>query len=98
MIARRDADSLSDAAVVFPAWRGRALMGGILVITLALIASRSADVPFWDGGIYAECIVDAAEQHLAIGSLRCADHISHAYMLFAGAVQLLSPGSFPLIL
>src|SRR5687768_8705090 len=79
-------------------WRARAVIGVTLVITLALLASQAAHVPFWDGRIYADCVIDAAEQRLAIDSLRCAEHISHAYMLYAGAVQMLSPGSFPLIL
>src|SRR5262249_19100083 len=28
----------------------------------------------------------------------CADHISYVYMLYAGALQLISPASFPLML
>ena len=70
----------------------------MLVLTLALLASRASYIPTWDGRIYADCIVDAGERHLALSTLRCVDHISHAYMLFAGAIQMLSPGSFPLML
>jgi hypothetical protein len=42
--------------------------------------------------------MDAAFGGLAPSTLRCADHASHAYMLFAGAIQMLSPGSYPLML
>src|SRR4029078_11771911 len=79
-------------------WVGRAFLGTMLTVTLALLASRASYIPIWDGRIYAECIVDAGERHLALSTLRCVDHISHAYMLFAGAIQMLSPGSFPLML
>ena len=70
----------------------------MLAMSLALLASRASYIPTWDGRIYADCIVDAGERHLALSTLRCVDHISHAYMLFAGAIQMLSPGSFPLML
>jgi len=79
-------------------WAGRAFLGGMLAVTLALLASRVSYIPTWDGRIYAECIVDAGQRHLALSTLRCVDHISHAYMFFAGAIQMLSPGSFPLML
>jgi hypothetical protein len=65
---------------------------------LVLLATRIGYVPLWDGRIYADCIVDAAAGRLALSTLRCADHISHAYMLYAGAIQWLRPGSFPAIL
>jgi hypothetical protein len=55
-------------------------------------------VPLWDGRIYADCIVNAAVGSLAPSTLRCAEHPTHAYMLFAGAIQMLSPGSYPLML
>jgi hypothetical protein len=64
----------------------------------ALLASRLTYVPLWDGRIYADCIVDAAVGRLAPSTLRCSEHASHAYMLFAGAIQMLSPGSYPLML
>jgi hypothetical protein len=70
----------------------------MLAVTLLLLASRANYIPTWDGRIYADCIVDAGARHLALPTLRCVDHISHAYMLFAGAIQMLSPGSFPLML
>jgi len=77
---------------------GPAFLGMTLVLTLALLASRASYIPTWDGRIYAECIVDAGARQLALPTLRCVDHISHAYMLYAGAIQMLSPGSFPLML
>jgi hypothetical protein len=70
----------------------------MLLATLGLLASRADFVPIWDGRIYADCIVEAGRQHLALPTLRCVEHISHAYMLYAGAIQMLSPGSYPLIL
>jgi len=89
---------VSDRVKVDAPWLGRAFLGTMLVLTLALLASRASYIPTWDGRIYADCIVDAGERHLALSTLRCVDHISHAYMLFAGALQMLSPGSFPLML
>jgi hypothetical protein len=77
---------------------GRVFLGAMLVTTLALLTVRAGFIPFWDGRIYAECIVDAGERHVALSTLRCVEHISHAYMLYAGALQMLSPGSFPLML
>ena len=76
----------------------RVVVSGTVASAIALIVSRATFIPTWDGRIYAECIVDAAERHLAPSTLRCVDHTSHAYMLFAGAIQMLSPGSFPLML
>jgi hypothetical protein len=52
----------------------------------------------WDGRIYAECIIDAARERLSLSSLRCVDHVSYAYMFYAGALQMISPPSFPLML
>jgi len=77
---------------------GKLALAGMLAITLALLASRSGHVPSWDGRIYGDCIIDAAERHLTLSSLRCSEHMSHAYMLYAGLIQMLSPGSFPLML
>ena len=76
----------------------RVVLAMVIVLTTAILASRLDFVPNWDGRFYADCIVDAALRNLAPSSLRCADHVSHAYMLYAGAVQMLSPGSYPFIL
>ena len=64
---------------------------------LVLLATRIGYVPLWDGRIYANCIVATAADGLALSTLRCADHISHAYMLYAVAIQWLRPRSFPAI-
>jgi hypothetical protein len=69
-----------------------------VVVALALLASRLDYVPLWDGRIYADCIVTTALGALDASTLRCVDHVSHSYMLYAGAIQMLSPGSYPLIL
>src|SRR5689334_16846328 len=69
-----------------------------VVVALALLASRLDYVPLWDGRIYADCVVDAALASLRPSALRCAEHVSHSYMAFAGAIQRPSPGSYPLIL
>ena len=88
MIARAPSRQFAPAAIV----------GVAVVVSLMLLASRAGYVPMWDGRIYADCIIDAARQRLSWDSLRCADHISYAYMLYAGALQLISPSSFPLML
>jgi hypothetical protein len=78
---------------------GPAIIVGVAVaVPLMLLATRAGYVPMWDGRIYADCIIDAARQRLSLSSLRCADHISYVYMLYAGALQLISPASFPLML
>jgi hypothetical protein len=78
---------------------GLLFLGAVLVVTLSLIASHGAFVPPWDGRIYADCIVDAALQRLSPATMRCGGHPTHAYMLYAGAIQLLSPESFwPMLL
>jgi hypothetical protein len=74
------------------------IVGVAVAVSLMMLASRADYIPMWDGRIYADCIIDAAQQRLSWSSLRCADHISYAYMVYAGALQLLSPGSFPLML
>lgn len=89
---------ISHSATTRRSSAGLVFLGATVAITLAMLASRASYVPTWDGRIYAECIVDAAVQRLSLDSLRCADHISQTYMLFAGAIQMLSPGSFPLML
>jgi hypothetical protein len=68
------------------------------VAAAILLISRRNHVPMWDGWVYAWCIRDVGRQHLALESLRCTDHVSYSSMLFFGAFQLPSPGSFALML
>ncbi len=78
---------------------GLVFLGIVLVATVFLIARHGTLVPFWDGRAYADCIIDAAKRHLAPATLRCAGHPTQAFMLFAGAIQMLSPESFyPMLL
>lgn len=78
---------------------GPAFLAAVLATTISLLASRASFVPTWDGRIYADCIVDAGLLHLAPSTMRCGGHPSHAYMLYAGAIQMLSPESFwPMLL
>jgi hypothetical protein len=73
---------------------GNAFLAAVLVVSIGLLATRLGMVPFWDGRIYADCLVDAAIRHLAVSTMRCGGHPSHAYILYAGAIQMLSPESF----
>jgi hypothetical protein len=73
---------------------GQAFLGAVLIATLAVVASRASTVPTWDGRIYADCIIDAALRHLASSTMRCGGHPSHAFTLYMGLFQMLSPESF----
>jgi hypothetical protein len=70
----------------------------VLLTATLLLVSRRDYVPMWDGWIYAQCMADVGRLRFALASLRCADHISYSSMAFYGALQLLSPGSYALIL
>jgi hypothetical protein len=73
---------------------GNVFLAAALVLSIGLLATRVGMVPFWDGRIYADCLVDAALRHLALSTMRCGGHPSHAYILYGGAIQMLSPESF----
>jgi hypothetical protein len=69
-----------------------------LLVTAAvagvLLVSRRDYVPMWDGWFYAQCIVEVAARHMALETLRCAEHLSYSSMVFAGFFQLFSPDGF----
>lgn len=68
-------------------------------LAVAVLVWRYAGfVPIWDGRIYADCVIDAASRPLALETLRCAEHPSHAYVGFLAMVQRLDPGNGALLI
>lgn len=50
-------------------------------------------VPLWDGRVYANCVMDAADTGLTMESLRCANHPSQGWAFVLALPQLFAPGS-----
>lgn len=67
-------------------------LAGLLFVGTVL--SWSSYVPIYDGRIYADCAVAAAE-HFSFEALRCGLHNSQAYSLLLTLTQLPAPGHFP---
>ena len=66
------------------------LAAGTLV-ALALMLPRADFVPIWDGGFYAECVLEAVRNGLRPYWLRCVDHSSQVYVLLAGFARWIAP-------
>ncbi len=75
----------------------RALLLLAMFVFAAMVLAYADYVPIWDGRIYADCVVDAASR-LTFDSLRCGDHPTHGYVAWLVLAQLLSRGSFVLML
>src|SRR5258706_5003569 len=58
----------------------------------AIVLSYLDYVPLWDGRIYADCVL-AAAQHLSVEALGCAGHNSQAYTLPLALGVRFSPGA-----
>jgi hypothetical protein len=67
------------------------VLGAATLVALALMVPRAGFVPLWDGGYYAECVIDAVQNGLRPYWLRCAGHSSHVYVLLAGVARWLAP-------
>src|SRR5439155_7694427 len=62
------------------------------MVAYATIVFQHVDyVPLWDGHIYANCALDAAERW-SVGALGCADHSTHGYILWLALASRLAPG------
>lgn len=72
-------------------------MFGIAMLFLAVLWPFRNYVPIWDGRVYADCVIHAAEQGLSLASLRCASHPSQGYAFFLAASQLGAPGDTVLL-
>jgi hypothetical protein len=70
---------------------------GIAMLFLAVLWPYRNYVPIWDGRVYADCAIHAAEQGLSLTSLRCAGHPSQGYAFFLAASQLGAPGDTVLL-
>lgn len=69
----------------------------ISLLFLAVLWPYRNYVPIWDGRVYADCAIHAAEQGLSLTTLRCAGHPSQGYALFLAASQLGAPGDTVLL-
>jgi hypothetical protein len=65
---------------------------GIAALFLAVLWQYRNYVPIWDGRVYADCVIHAAEQGLSLTSLRCAGHPSQGYAFLLAISQLGAPG------
>ena len=68
------------------------------LLAAVLLASRMSYVPVWDGRVYADCVVRAANALPASLLSRCAGHPSQAYIGVLALVQRLHPGSPALLI
>jgi hypothetical protein len=79
-------------------WIERGLAFLIVVVVLVLILwPERAYVPIWDGRVYADCAVSAAQHGLSMLSLRCAGHPSQGYAVFLALSQMVRLGDVRLL-
>jgi hypothetical protein len=71
---------------------------GIVALFVGMLWPFRSYVPIWDGRVYADCAIHAAEQGLSLSTLRCAGHPSQGYAFFLGASQLGAPGDTTFLL
>ena len=76
--------------------RGLAFLIVAIVFLLVLWPERGY-VPIWDGRVYADCAVSAAQHGLSMQSLRCAGHPSQGYIVFLALSQLVHLGDARLL-
>ena len=76
----------------------RALILSAGLAAAALVASRLSYIPIWDGRMYADCIVRAAESPPSDDTFRCIGHTSQAFVALAALVQLIDTGNAALLL
>ena len=67
------------------------ILAAATVAALLLLASRASFVPLWDGRIYADCAINAADGGFRPYYLRCGLHSSLAYIALVGMAYLLVP-------
>ena len=63
----------------------------------ALVWPERGFVPIWDGHVYLQCVVDAAQKGLSIHSLRCGGHHAQLYMGLLALAARAVPGSMAAI-
>ncbi|HVT41055.1 MAG TPA: hypothetical protein VHE78_18610 [Gemmatimonadaceae bacterium] len=62
-------------------------------LLVALVWPERHFVPMWDGNVYLQCVIDAAQQGLSAHSLRCGGHHSQLYMGLLALAERAAPGS-----
>lgn len=64
------------------------------LLLLGIVLSHAEAVPFWDGGVYASCIRDAAvTKPFSLWHFRCADHSSIVYFFLLSLPEFFMSGS-----
>ena len=69
----------------------------VATIFLLILWPERGYVPIWDGRVYADCAVSAAQHGLSMQSLRCAGHPSQGYLVFLALSQLAHLGDVRLL-
>ena len=69
----------------------------VVIVFLQVLWPERGYVPIWDGRVYADCAVSAAQHGLSMQSLRCAGHPSQGYMVFLAVSQLVHLGDVRLL-
>ena len=69
----------------------------IAIVVLTILWPERSYVPIWDGRVYADCAVNAAQRGLSMQSLRCAGHPSQGYAVFLALSQLVRLGDVRLL-
>ena len=69
----------------------------VAIVVLAILWPERSYVPIWDGRVYADCAVNAAQHGLSMQSLRCAGHPSQGYAVFLALSQLVRLGDVRLL-
>ena len=66
-------------------------------MVVAILWPERNYVPIWDGRVYADCAVNAAQHGLSMQSLRCAGHPSQGYEIFLALSQVVRLGDVRLL-
>jgi len=69
----------------------------ILVVFVAIVASYSAFIPYWDARSYFNCVAQATQKPFSLLNFRCVGHPSIVYLLLLGATQYVAPWNVSLM-
>jgi hypothetical protein len=67
------------------------VLAATTLVALALLVPRVSFVPLWDGGFYAECVLEAVRNGLRPYWLQCVGHSSQVYVILSGVARWLAP-------
>ncbi len=70
-----------------------AIIGVYLLLTLPYLNF----IPFWDGGVYIQCVTDILKKPFAVANLHCFNHPALTHIGLVALTQKLSPGNLALL-